>query len=70
MKMDLLNPLISSCVANTVNGGPDISLLRAEREVVRLLVIFVSFQSPLAVFQISEHNKLYFPFSGDPQSLF
>lgn len=31
-----LNPLLPFTTANGVNGGPDISFLRAEREVVGL----------------------------------
>lgn len=69
LKMDDLNPLFCSL---TVNGGPDISFLRAEREVVSLLIpFFWGKRVPYSLFSIktAQPNVALLP-SGDPQSLF
>lgn len=51
VKMDYLSPLLLSATANGLNGGPDISFLRAEREVVchSVTYVWVPVQSPLVI---------------------
>lgn len=69
LKMDDLNSLFCSL---TVNGGPDISFLRAEREVVCLLItFFLGGGVPYSLFHIqtAQPSVALLP-SGDPQSLF
>lgn len=76
MKMDELNLLVWSTTVNGVNGGPDTSFLRAEREVVSLLIslthiFFFASHSPLVVLQTRIRQLTGSPSSsGDPQSLF
>lgn len=70
LKMDKLYPLFSSV---TVNGGPDISFLRAEREVVcHPLILF--FWVCLVTYGCNSYPNsltiLVLPPPGDPQSLF
>ena len=51
VKIDYLSSLILSATANGLNGGPDISFLRAEREVVchSVTYFWVPVQSPLTI---------------------
>lgn len=54
--MDKLSPLL---YFTTANGGPDISFLRAEREVVSQLISFVSFVATFGCFSRNEGNSSF-----------